>query len=450
MDRRLFMLLAAAGIVDPGRNPMPGVGPEPGQSTPGEVVDGAPAPSGDPAFDAWLQSFFQRSATAGWSVEVLRRELGGLTPDPRVIALDGRQPELSKPIGDYMRTAVSDRNVALGRDKLADAQAWMPAVADRFGVPPQILTAIWGEESAYGAAQGDMDVIRSLASLASNGRRRDWAEGQIWDALRMITTGAVTRAQMKGSWAGAMGQTQLIPEAYLANAVDGDGDGRADIWNSAADAVASAANMLQKYGWRRGGGWAREVQLPAGFDYSVAEGPQQTAAEWALDGVRAASGADWSEADANAPAQLIVPAGARGPAFLVLPNHFIIRKYNNSTSYALAVGLLADRIAGAPPLLAAWPVEPALSSQDRIGAQQALAALGFSPGTADGVIGLNTRAAIRAWQKARGLPADGYLTAALSQQLQAEAGPRAQDQAQGSAAQGPATQGPAESPATGN
>jgi lytic murein transglycosylase len=440
MDRRLFMLLAAAGVVDPGRNPMPGVGPEPGPSTPGEVVDGAPAASGDPAFDAWLQSFFQRSATAGWPVDVLRRELDGLTPDPRVIALDGRQPELSKPIGDYMRTAVSDRNVTLGRAQLAGAQAWMPPICDTFGVPASILTAIWGEESAYGASQGDMDVIRSLASLASDGRRREWAESQIWDALRMITSGAATRDQMKGSWAGAMGQTQLIPEAYLADAVDGDGDGKRDIWNSSADAVASAANMLRKYGWRTGGGWAREVLLPPGFDYSVAEGPQQTPAEWAIAGVRAASGPDWSEADANAPAQLIAPAGATGPAFLVLPNHFVIRRYNNSTSYALAVGLLADRIVGAPPLTVAWPVEPPMSSQDRIGAQQALAALGFNPGAADGVIGLNTRAALRAWQKARGLTADGYLTADLSRRLQAEA----------AGLTGPSTQAPIAATATGN
>jgi hypothetical protein len=226
---------------------------------------------------------------------------------------------------------------------------------------------------------------------------------------------------MKGSWAGAMGQTQMIPEAYLADAVDGDGDGRADIWGSSADALASAANLLSHYGWLRGGGWAREVLLPAGFDYSVTEGPQQTPAAWALDGVRAASGADWSEVDANAPAQLITPAGAAGPAFLVLPNHFVIRKYNNSTSYALAVGLLADRIAGAAPLTVAWPVEQPMTSADRIGAQQALIALGFNPGQPDGVIGVNTRAAVRAWQKARALPADGYLTVDVSHRLQAEA-----------------------------
>lgn len=407
------MMMAAAGVANPGAGALPG--------PPTETVDGAPASaSGDPQFDAWLQSFFQRSATAGWPLDLLRRQLGGLTPDPRVTSLDGRQPELSKPIGDYMRAAVSDRTVALGQTKRANAP-WLPAIEDRSGVPSQILTAIWGEESAYGAAQGDMDVIRSLATLAAAGRRRDWAESQIWAALRMIQSGAATRDQMKGSWAGAMGQTQLIPEAFLSDAVDGDGDGRRDIWGSSADALASAANLLGHYGWKRGGGWAREVLLPSGFDYSVTEGPMQTPVAWALDGVRAAGGPDWSEADSAAPAQLITPAGATGPAFMVFPNHFVIRRYNNSTSYALAVGLLADRIAGAPPLAAAWPMEPPMTSQDRIGAQQALLALGFNPGQPDGVIGINTRAAVRAWQKARGLAADGYLTVELSHRLQGEA-----------------------------
>ncbi len=219
-----------------------------------------------------------------------------------------------------------------------------------------------------------------------------------------------------------MGQTQMIPEAYLSTAVDGDGDGRRDIWNSPADALASAANLLASYGWKKGGGWAREVLLPAGFDYGVTEGPKQTPSAWALEGVQAASGAEWGEVDSGAEAQLITPAGAKGPAFLVLPNHFAIRRYNNSTSYALAVGLLADRIAGAAPLTAPWPVEPPMTSQDRIGAQQALMSLGFSPGEADGVIGINTRAAVRAWQKARNLPADGYLTVEVSHRLQAEAG----------------------------
>jgi hypothetical protein len=221
-----------------------------------------------------------------------------------------------------------------------------------------------------------------------------------------------------------MGQTQMIPEAFLTTAVDGDGDGKRDIWNSAADALASAANLMNHDGWRRGETWAREVILPAGFDYGLAEGPMHTPGDWAALGARRADGLPFGEPDKNTPCQMILPAGAAGPAFLVFPNHMVIRRYNNSTAYALSVGLLADRISGMGPLATAWPIEPPLSTDDRVGAQRALAALGHDPGAADGVIGVNTRQALRAWQKAKGLPADGHLTQALSQQLQAEAGPR--------------------------
>ena len=237
----------------------------------------------------------------------------------------------------------------------------------------------------------------------------------------MIQSGTATRDQMKGSWAGAMGQTQLIPEAFLSDAVDADGDGRRDIWGSPADAVGSAAHLLDHYGWKRGGGWAREVLLPTAFDYSVTEGPAPDSGRLGLDGVRAAGGPDWSEDDAGAPAQLITPAGAAGPAFLVFPNHFVIRKYNNSTSYALAVGLLADRIAGAPPLTAAWPVEQPMTTPGPYRRPAGADRPGTQSGQPDGVIGINTRAAVRAWQTSRGLPADGYLTVELSHRLQSEA-----------------------------
>ena len=192
MDRRLFMLLAAAGVADPGRSPVPGLGPEPGQTPSPETVSGLQGSSGDPQFDAWLQSFYKRSVLAGWSEPLLQQQLMGLTPDPRVTALDGRQPELSKPIGDYMRTAVSDRTVATGRAKMADVQAWLPAIQDRFGAPGQILVAIWGEESSFGAVQGDMDVIRSLASLAAP----DWImrkASQIWASAKSRRRPAAAR-----------------------------------------------------------------------------------------------------------------------------------------------------------------------------------------------------------------------------------------------------------------
>jgi membrane-bound lytic murein transglycosylase B len=234
-----------------------------------------------------------------------------------------------------------------------------------------------------------------------------------------------SRAQLKGSWAGAMGQTQFIPSAYLATAIDGDGDGKRDIWGSTPDALASAANLLVKGGWRRGEAWAREVILPKGFDYGLSEGPKEVPSWWAAKEVKRADGLPWRPADAAAPAALILPAGAHGPAFLIFANHMAIRTYNNSLAYALAVGLLADRIAGGGPLKTPWPAETRLSLTDRMAAQEALAKLGYNPGSADGVVGVGTRQSLRAWQKARGLPADGYLSPEMVKKLKAEVAAKA-------------------------
>jgi membrane-bound lytic murein transglycosylase B len=411
MDRRAFLFLTAAGLLQPESVAPPAGSPD---------TPGGPDPQ-TAAFQAWLRDFMVRAIAAGWPAELITEQMAGLTVNPRVIDLDTRQPELVRSTGDYVRQSVTEERITTGRRRRAEV-AQLPDIEARFGVPSEILTGIWSQESAYGQIQGDLDVIRSLASLASDGRRRDWAETQIFAAFRMIQEGDAARAQMKGSWAGAMGQTQLIPEAFLTTAVDGDGDGKRDIWGSAADALASAANLMMKDGWRRGESWAREVRLPPdGFDYSLAEGPKHTPGEWAALGAKRADGLPFADIDRDTPCQLILPAGAAGPAFLIFPNHMVIRRYNNSTAYALSVGFLADRISGMGPLTVAWPVEPPLSTDDRVGAQKALLTLGFDPGAADGVIGVATRQALRGWQKARALPADGHLTQALSQQLQAEA-----------------------------
>jgi lytic murein transglycosylase len=412
MDRRAFLILSAAGMLQPQSDvPMPASAP----------VDAAPPLDPQAAgFQTWLADFQIRAIAAGWPAELVTRQMTGLTVNPKVVELDTRQPEFVKSTGDYVRQAVTEERATRGRQHRAEVTQF-PDIEARYGVPSEILTAIWAQESAFGAIQGDLDVIRCLASLAYDGRRRDWAESQIFAAFRMLQQGDATRDQMKGSWAGAMGQTQLIPETFLAVAADGDGDGKRDIWNSSADALASAGNLMLHDGWRRGETWAREVILKPDFDYSLAEGPKHTQGEWLALGARRADGLPWTDADKDTPTQLILPAGAAGPAFLIFPNHMVIRRYNNSTAYALSVGLLADRISGMGQLSAAWPVEPPLSTDDRIGAQKALAALGYDPGSADGVIGINTRQALRAWQKAKGLPADAHLTQALSQQLRAEA-----------------------------
>ena len=405
MDRRAF-LMSVSGVA----------------ASPVSVWGPGTAPSGgDALFGAWMQGFIDRAAGAGWSREQIQDAFQGLQPDPRVIAADSRQPELSKPIGDYIKGVVSDSRIAEGRSR-SEASTFLPGVSAQYGVPAEILVAIWGVESSFGRIQGDMDVVRSLATLAAEGRRKDWAEGQLLSALRILFTAQASREQLKGSWAGAMGQTQFTPQDYLSFAVDGDGDGRRDIWGSSADALASTANFMQrKAAWRRGEAWTHEVILPPGFDYSLAEGVKQPMAAWTALNVRATNGPIYG-AVAEEPAQLLLPSGWTGPAFLAFPNHFAIRAYNNSTSYALAVGLLAEQIAGAPPLTRPWPNDLPTTRADRVAAQEALQRMGYDIGDIDGVLGLKSRQAARAWQKSRGLPADGYLSYALIQQLKTEGG----------------------------
>ncbi|MFN3520858.1 MAG: lytic murein transglycosylase [Phenylobacterium sp.] len=409
MHRRAFVSLLLAAL--PGASAAQTAAPLLGAS-----------PSGSPAFDAWLQSFYGRAAAAGVPAVVLDRELSGLTPDERVSIADGRQPEFSKPVGDYIKGVVTPDRIAIGQRKRQEL-AFLGGLEQRYGVPRDILIAIWAMESGFGAIQGKYDVVRSMATLAADGRRRGFAEDQLIAALKIIASGEFPRERLIGSWAGAMGQTQFIPTTFLSTAVDGDGDGRRDIWGSTADALASAANLLDHGGWTPGGAWAREVVAPPGFDYSQTEGPRMTPAAWASAGLRPADAQPWAPSDQAAEAMLIAPAGAAGPLFLAFPNHFAIRRYNNSTAYALGVGLLADGFAGRGPLTAAWPTETPLALADRMDAQKALARLGFDPGEPDGVVGVNTRTALRAWQKARGLTADGYLSMEMVRRLRSEAAP---------------------------
>jgi lytic murein transglycosylase len=406
MNRRDFLALTAAGAALASSAAAADVQPS-------DMLGAA----GDDAFLAWLNGFYARQLASGWSTTVLASVLSGLAPDPRVLAHNASQPEFALPIGDYVQRQVTAGVVSLGRKK-RDGVAQLGAIHEAYGVPGDILTAIWGMESGFGANQGDMDVVRCLATLAAEDPRRNaWAESELEACLKIVASNAAGRAALRGSWAGAMGQTQLLPSTFLSTAVSAGGKGKPDIWSSSADALASAANLLMKAGWKRGEGWASEVRLRPGFDYSLSEGPKQPPAWWAQQGARRADGRSWSAADAASLAALLLPAGAGGPAFLAFPNHFVIRIYNNSLAYALAVGLLADRIGGAAALVTAWPKETPLSLQDRMESQQALARLGYNPGPPDGQIGLGTRQALRVWQKDRGLPADGYLSPAIVARL---------------------------------
>ena len=421
MDRRTFIALFVAGCADPSTDLTPAVSPVPAPPTPNAPEPVSPVTrSGDPDFDTWLRDFYTRAVRAGLPASLLDRELTGLLPDSRVNSLDTRQPEFAKPFSDYVRGAISEDRVAIGRRKRSELTDLLAPIEKTYGVSADILLGVWAMETGFGAVLGGFDVIRSMATLAAQGRRRQFAEDQLMAALRIIGSGEFPRSRLVGSWAGAMGQTQFIPTSFLSTAVDGDGDGRRDIWGSAPDALASAANLLAKGGWNRGQGWAREVLAPQGFDFSLTEGPRETPGWWGALGLRPADGQGWSAADQSAKAMLAAPTGAGGPIFLFFPNHFAIRTYNNATTYALAVGLLADRFSGLGPLSTPWPVETPLSLADRIGAQKALITLGFDPGSPDGVVGINTRSALRAWQKSRGMIADGYLSMAMVGLLKAE------------------------------
>jgi len=406
MDRRLFLALALAGL-SPAGAAFAQSGP-----TPADLL----GVTGEAYFIDWLNGFYQRALAAGVPRALLDEQLSGLSSDPRITALDAQQPEFARPVSAYIESAVNQKRIEIGREKGGSIPQFA-AIEQTYGVPRDILIGVWAMESNFGALQGDFDIIRCLATLAAAGRRRAWAEGELLAALKIIGDGDEPRSKLRGSWAGAMGQTQFLPSTYLSTAVDGDGDGRRDIWGSPVDALASAANLLVKGGWRRGEGWAFEVILPAGFDYGLSENAREVPSWWRGKGVRKADGTAWSAGDGATDATLLLPSGASGPAFLALPNHFAIRTYNNSIAYALAVGLLADRLAGAGPLHAPWPRETPLSLTDRLDAQTALTKLGFNPGPPDGAIGLMTRQALRAWQKSKGLPADGYLSSDIVERL---------------------------------
>ena len=374
----------------------------------------APAPAPVPAisydnFDQWKQNFVAKAASRGFDPVFVSQTLDGVQPLANVTASDSQQPEFSKPISSYIRQSVSLVRAAAARDRLG-ANANVAEIEATYGVPGVLLGGIWTMESDLGRVQGNIDVVSALATLAYNGRRRVWAEDELIACLTILRDHRIGRDTLRGSWAGAMGQTQFLPDNYLTLGVDGDHDGKVDIWNSDSDALASSANLLSRAGWKPNEAWAVEVILPAGFDYYLSETAKKMPAEWAALGVKRADGGFWKASESAESATLILPSGAKGPAFLALPNHYVIRKYNNSTAYALAVGLIADAIAGKPPVRTPWPDEQPLSLNQRMKAQEALKSVGCDPGGIDGVIGFGTRQAIRDWQRANGLVADGYLS----------------------------------------
>ena len=368
-------------------------------------------------FARWVDGVRSAARVAGIGEATLHAALDGVRYLPRAVEQDRAQPEFTRSIWDYLDSAVSPQRVTRGQDKLRQVRMEANAAAARYGVPASILVAIWGMESNDGSNYGDIPTIDALATLGFEGRREDWARGQLLAALKILQNGDIDRVHMIGSWAGAMGQTQFLPSNFLAYAVDADGDGRRDIWGSMADVMASTANFLARSGWQADQPWGTEVQLPPGFDVGRADaGLRQSSALWAAEGVRSMDGAPLP---ALADADLLLPAGARGPAFLVGPSFRAILRYNNSISYALGVSLLAQRLADGPAVQAPWPRDlQALTRSQLQALQTALNQRGFASGTPDGMMGPATRSGIRAYQRSIGLPADGYPDLDLLQRLQ--------------------------------
>lgn len=368
-------------------------------------------------FAQWVTAFRASARAEGISDATLRIAFDDVHYLPNLIELDRAQPEFTRTVWDYLDRTVSPQRIALGKDKLLQVRAEAEAAARRYGVPPSIVVAIWGMESNYGGNFGSTPTIDALATLGFDGRREDWARRELMAALKILQNGDIDRGRMVGSWAGAMGQTQFLPSNFLAYAVDADGDGRRDIWGSMADVTASTANFLSRSGWQAGKPWGVEVRLPAGFDYGRADTTvRQSSAQWSAEGVRSVDGRPLPELGDGT---ILLPAGSRGPAFLVGANFRAILRYNNSTSYALGVGLLSQRLEGGPDVQAPWPRDlPALTRSQLLELQTALNERGFASGVPDGVMGPATREGIRRYQRSAGLPADGYPTAELLQRLQ--------------------------------
>lgn len=370
------------------------------------------------SFADWRQALRSEAIAAGIDAALFDRVFAGVTPDPAVLKADSSQPEFTRPVWEYLDGAVSSSRIGRGRVLLAQHSLVLERIEQQYGVEAPILVAIWGLESNFGNNIGSHSVIRSLATLAYDGRRQGFWRVQLLAALQILQNGDVSSERMIGSWAGAMGQTQFMPTTYNQHAVDFDGDGKRDLWGSSTDALASAAHYLQASGWQRGQPWGFEVNLPNGFDYALADPDQRrTLAEWAELGVRPLAP---TGAAASARASLQLPAGHKGPAFLLLDNFRSILKYNNSTSYALAIGLLADNLLRPSEVKGQWPRgERQLGRSERVELQELLTKAGFDPGPADGIIGANTRKAIRALQLQLNWPADGYPNGELLQQLRA-------------------------------
>lgn len=359
------------------------------------------------AYQSFVREFRSVALRRGIPEALYDRAFRGLTPDPEVIEKNNRQPEFVLPASQYVALVVTDTRVNDGRVKLSELTADLERIERRYGVDRHVLAAIWGLETLYGKLRGKRNVIRSLSTLAYKGRRTKFGRNQLLAALDILKAGDITVERMTGSWAGAMGHMQFIPTSYKAYAVDFTGDGKRDIWDNLRDALASAANYLRGNGWVPGRPWGHGVVLPEGFDAGLAgRKGERTIRQWQELGLRRADGGAFPHPEERA--FLDLPAGIRGPAFLLRANFRAIMRYNPAHKYALAVGHLSDRLRGQESALA-WPdgIGP-IAESERKELQRLLAARGYDIGGIDGIIGPKTRAAIRDYQAKKGRRVDGF------------------------------------------
>lgn len=372
----------------------------------GGLAQGANSEVADP-FGACIVRLAEEAQAQGVSAATVESALTRVQQSARVLELDRQQPEFTTTFADYFNNRVTPARVQRGRELLKEHRSLLQRVSAEYGVPAQYLVAFWGLETNYGSFLGKMNVLDSLATLACDDRRSTYFTGEVMSALRILDEGAVSPERMEGSWAGAMGHVQFMPTVFLRHAVDYDGSGQRDLWGSVPDAMASAANFLQSLGWQNGTRWGREVTLPKGFAFMDAGlNNRRTLAQWQQMGVRQADGSALPKVDMQA--ALLVPVGQDGPAFLVYDNFRVIMGWNRSEFYALTVGHLADRIAGAGRLQQSIPTDaPRLRRQQVMDLQEKLQQLGIAL-EVDGLFGPATRRALAEYQQKQGLVADGY------------------------------------------
>jgi len=368
-------------------------------------------------FSVWLDAVREEARTRGVSDAVLEQALGGLGPNSRVLELDQRQPEFYDTFWNYLDKRINPERIRKGRELLERHKRLFANLENAHAVPPRFLVAFWALETNFGQQTGGFRVIDALATLAYDARRADFFRGELLAALEILQAGHIAADAMTGSWAGAMGQMQFMPSTFRHYAADGDRDGRIDIWNSLPDAFASAANYLERLGWRDDEIWGREVRLPAGFDWRLSGlDTRRTVKAWAALGVTQADGEPLPASYSKA--AIILPQGHDGPAFLVYRNFDVIMTWNRSVNYALSVALLADRLRGMPGIRLGRDADNRrMTREDVIELQTRLARLGYDPGPVDGLLGVRSRLAVRAYQEAEKLPADGYASLALLDHL---------------------------------